>query len=262
MSLQDSRTSLPDSHPWERQTGRGSPPIKPAWRRTIPLACWAWLTGTVIGVSGCSKPDPPWRHQPDGSVVDESEPFLPGDRSGPWLGDASVGDQPAADGGSGQATPGSTVSRVGGLWVSCYGRFRPSGDPVKDVTRLGLMCGPVNGMTQQGDTVVGEVKTGTGPPGQPSAPIIAGQFQARAGGCYRIFAVAAPPIGDLDVTVRSSRGSHLTSDQTEDSWPIIDPERPFCSFEDDTFRIEVASGGKGGQFALQVWTLAGAGTKS
>ncbi len=246
MSLQDSRTE-------DEQAGGKPPSAWPSPRLLTLLGCWAWLTATTLAPTGCSKPDPPWSSQPDGSVVDESEPFLPGDRSGPWLGDASKGPRPASDGGTG----GSAVSRVGGLWVSCYGRFRPSGEPLKDVTRLGLMCGPVNGMTQQGDTVQGDIKGGAGRPGQPGPAIVASQFRARAGGCYRIFAVAAPSIRDLDVTVRSSRGSRLTSDQTEDGWPIVDPERPFCSFDDDTFRIEVASGGGSGRFALQVWTLAG-----
>ncbi|RLB53102.1 MAG: hypothetical protein DRI90_21505 [Deltaproteobacteria bacterium] len=232
----------------------------PDHRLVTRFGCWAWLTATALAASGCSKADPPWSHQPDGSVVDESEPFLPGDRSGPWLGDASIGNKKPSDGGTDGSTHSATVSRVGGLWVSCYGRFRPSGDPRKDVTRLGLMCGPVNGMTQQGDTLEGEVKAGAGPPGQPGSPTVTGQFEAQAGGCYRIFAVAAPPITDLDVTVRSSRGSHLTSDQTEDSWPIVDPERPFCSFDDDTFRVEVSAKGGAGRFALQVWTLAATGS--
>ncbi len=212
-----------------------------------------WIAALWTVGAGCSKTAPPWTHQPDGSVVDESEPFLPGDRSGPWLGDGSVGPAPPAD----SAAPRPPVSRVGGLWVSCYGRFKPAGDPVKDVTRLGLMCGPVNGMTRQGDTIRGSVEAGTGRPGQPGPPVLAGQFRAQAGSCYRLFAVAAPEVRDLDVTVRSSRGSRLTSDQTEDPWPIVDPERPFCSFSDDTFSIEVASGGGAGPFALQIWTLVG-----
>jgi hypothetical protein len=207
-------------------------------------------------LAGCSKTAPPWTQQPDGSVADESEPFLPGDRSGPWLGDASVGQPAPADGGS----PPRPVSRVGGLWVSCYGRFKPTGDPVKDVTRLGLMCGPVNGMTQQGDTIRGTVEATPGRRGQPSVPVLAGQLEARAGSCYRVFAVATPSVGDLDLTIRSSRGSRLTSDQTQDVWPIVDPERPFCSFDDDTFSIEVASRGGAGPFALQVWSMVGRGS--
>ncbi|MBW2458151.1 MAG: hypothetical protein JRI68_26845 [Deltaproteobacteria bacterium] len=245
MGLQDSRHAASAAGRARRQKPRAG----------LPGVCAAagWVAALCGVAAGCSKADPPWTHQPDGAVVDESEPFLPGDRSGPWLGDASVGQSPAGDSGTKQAP----VSRVGGLWVSCYGRFKPSGDPVKDVTRLGLMCGPVNGMTQQGDTIRGTVEPGTGRPGQPGVPILAGQFRVQAGNCYRIFAVAAPKVRDLDVTIRSSRGSRLTSDQTEDPWPIVDPERPFCSFEDDTFSIEVASGGAAGPFALQVWTLVG-----
>jgi len=245
MRLQDSRPPVsadPNAQRRERHL-----PLAPRVAATV----WA---ATLAGLApACSKAEPPWSQAPDGSVVDETEPFLPGDRSGPWLGDASVG-QPA---GSAEPAEPRRVSRVGGLWVSCYGRFKPTGDPVKDVTRLGLMCGPVNGMTQEGDTLRGTVEATTGRPGQPGVAVRAGTFPARAGSCYRVFAVAAPAVKDLDVTIRSSRGSRLTSDQTEDHWPIVDPERPFCSFDDDTFAVEVASGGGAGPFALQVWTLVG-----
>lgn len=245
MSLQDSRRAAAAAGWTGWHKSRARCPVRGA--------AAGWVVALCGVAAGCSKADPPWTQQPDGSVVDESEPFLPGDRSGPWLGDASVGQSPAVDSG----TKPLSVSRVGGLWVSCYGRFKPTGDPVKDVTRLGLMCGPANGMTQQGDTIRGTVEPGTGSPGQPGVPVLAGQFRAQAGHCYRIFAVAVPKVRDLDVTIRSSRGSRLTSDQTEDPWPIVDPERPFCSFEDDSFSIEVASGGAAGSFALQVWTLVG-----
>src|SRR6266516_1256834 len=45
---------------------------------------------------------------------------------------------------------------VGGSWVTCYGNYRPSSTPERDVTRLGLLCGPANGMMLVGSTVTGE----------------------------------------------------------------------------------------------------------
>ena len=215
----------------------------------------AWLAICLSLACGCDEQPRPWRGQPRGELVDESKPFLPGAQRQPLLGDAGLG---AFASEAGQDVPEvvedplrSRVSRVGGLWTSCYARFEPTEQPLKDVTRLGLMCGPLNGMTQIGGTFRGELK---------GAAAARHTFSARAGDCYRLFAVAAK-VEDLDVVVLSSRGSRLTSDQTDDNWPIVDPERPFCTFDDDTFTVELSSerrggdGARGGPYALQIWKL-------
>ena len=62
-------------------------------------------------------------------------------------------------------------------------------------------------------------------------------------------------IGDLDITVNSSRGSRLAADDTHDNWPLVEPDRPFCTFDDDTFAIEVSSKKGSGPYALEVWKL-------
>jgi hypothetical protein len=170
-------------------------------------------------------------------VRDESQPFLIPSQ-GPLFGDAGVED-------AGEETDPS--SRAGGLWVSCYARFAPSGQPLADVTRLGLLCGPPNGMRRLGDAFEGSVTPG-GKPGTHS-------MHARKGACYRIFAIAEDSVRDLDVTVRSSRDSRLATDNTDDAWPIVEPERPFCTFADDTFTVELSSGAGAGRYAAEVWEL-------
>ena len=193
--------------------------------------------------SACEPRQRPWQGQPDGGVIDESEPFLaPAKDASTWLGDASFADAGA------DPVPlplPRSVSRVGGLWVSCYGKFQPTGSPLDAVTKLGLMCGPVNGMQQLGTTFEGSA----------SASASKHTFAVKSGECYRVFAVAAASVDDLDVVVKSGRGTRLSADQTEDRWPIVDPERPLCSFEDDTFVAEVSSRKGRGAFALQVWRL-------
>jgi len=177
---------------------------------------------------------------------------LPGHRQEPLLGDAGF----MAAGGA-PATASAGIQRRapdghGGLWVACYEQFAVTGKPVHDVTRLGLMCGPVNGMTQLMQTQQGEVQpTDAGPPARGGSH----RFVARSGHCYRIFAVAATTIEDLDLTVRSSRGSRLTADDTDDRWPVVDRQRPFCSFQDDTFSVDVSADDGHGGYALQVWQL-------
>jgi hypothetical protein len=137
---------------------------------------------------------------------------------------------------------------VGGPWVRCYGDFRLSGDPLKDVTRLGLLCGPENGMSRLSpQAIVGNVVEGQ--------PAVSETFQARRGECYRIFAVASPTVTDLDVTVRSSRDMAIAADHGEDAWPIVQPDRPFCALEDDALRVEISARRGQGRFAAEVWVL-------
>ena len=103
------------------------------------------------------------------------------------------------------------VDPVGGSWVTCYGRYRPTSTPLRDVTRLGLMCGPMNGMKQVGETVTGVTD---------GATLFEHQFEARAGERFRLFAVGASEIADLGVEVRDRRGAPLASDHNGDRWPI------------------------------------------
>jgi hypothetical protein len=137
--------------------------------------------------------------------------------------------------------------RVGGPWVRCYGGFHPSGDPVKDVTRLSLLCGPENGMKRLSTSPL----EGSVTPGGP--PVTEG-FEARRGECYRVFAVAAE-VADLDVVIRSSRGTAIAADHGEDAWPIVQPDRPFCALESDHYTVEVSAKRGSGRFAAEVWVL-------
>jgi hypothetical protein len=143
------------------------------------------------------------------------------------------------------ATP---LVRIGGPWVQCYGSFHPAGDPVKDVTRLSLLCGPENGMRRLSKAPIeGAVTEGAAP--------ITTTFEARRGECYRVFAVADASVTDLDLTVRSSRGAPVAADHGEDAWPIVQPDRPFCPLEKDVYTLEIAAHRGQGRFAAEIWVL-------
>jgi hypothetical protein len=138
--------------------------------------------------------------------------------------------------------------RVGGPWVRCYGGFHPAGDPVKDVTRLSLLCGPENGMHRLSKRPIeGELRE--------AGPAVAEAFDAHRGECYRVFAVGAPSVADLDVVVRSSRGSAVAADHVDDRWPVVQPDRPFCPLEDDRYTVEISAKKGSGRFAAEVWVL-------
>lgn len=197
----------------------------------------------LVALLGCEEEAPrPWQKPPDRSVIDESKPFLPDQPDAALPLGTALG---SAEGGDDVDPP--KVSRVGGMWVSCYGRFHTSGKPTADVTRLAMVCGPENGMTRASELLRGSIiEDGTA----STHP-----FEAKRGECYRVFSVGGGDIGDLDVTVKSSRGSRLAADDTQDNWPIVEPDRPFCTFDDDTFVIEVTSEKGSGPYALEVWKL-------
>jgi len=196
-----------------------------------------------LALIGCEHEAPrPWQKPPDGTVIDESRPFLPekADAAQP-LGSALGSSHPGHD------LDPPRVSRVGGMWVSCYGRFHTSGKPAADVTRLAMLCGPENGMKRASELLRGNVVDGGTASRHP--------FEAKRGECYRIFSASGGDIGDLDINVNSSRGSRLAADDTHDNWPLVEPDRPFCTFDDDTFAIEVSSKKGSGPYALEVWKL-------
>lgn len=189
---------------------------------------------------GCDEPRA-WDGVPGGGVVDESRPFLGAAPDASWLGDG------AAPTTTSEVEDMRRVSPVGGLWVTCHGGFVATGEPERDLHRLTLMCGPVNGMSPHGDLLRGEVGGG-----EPAAF----SFEARDGHCYRIFAVAEAAVVDLNVAVLGSRGSRVAGDHGRDRWLIVHPDRPFCSFGDEPFTVEVTSGEGKGRFVGQIWSLA------
>ncbi|HMY17882.1 MAG TPA: hypothetical protein PKA58_16275 [Polyangium sp.] len=138
--------------------------------------------------------------------------------------------------------------RVGGPWVRCYGDFRLEGSLIADLTRLTMLCGPTNGMRRVSKKPFeGEVIEGGAPLSTP--------LDARRGACYRVFAVADATVTDLDVVVRSSRGTPIAQDHGEDRWPIVQPDRPFCPLENDAMTIELTARHGKGRAAAEVWML-------
>jgi hypothetical protein len=201
------------------------------------------LAGAVLLAGGCGRAPHPWEQADDAGEVAPSGSIR---RAGPLLGDAGSAPASSAD------DPVLPVP-VGGSWVRCYGHFKPAGEPKKDVTRLGLLCGPSNGMHQEGDVFEGPLTEGGAP--------IERKIEAKRGACYRVFAVGEASIQDLDVTLRSSRGSAIAADHGQDAWPIVQPDRPICALEDDRWAVEVRSKRGQGRFAAEIWALAPARPK-
>lgn len=204
----------------------------------------------ILALPGCEKRAHPWDQPDAGDARSSALSPPPPPLALPVISDAGEAADAAVEAPESPTPP----VRVGGPWVRCYGGFHPTGDPVKDVTRLSLLCGPENGMKRLSrETFAGAVREG--------GPGAAESFDARRGECYRVFAVAEPGVVDLDVAVRSSRGAAVAADHGEDAWPIVQPDRPFCPLEDDRYTVEVTAKRGAGRFAAEVWVLRTPGPK-
>jgi hypothetical protein len=148
--------------------------------------------------------------------------------------------------------PGSVLFADAGTFHKCYAGFSAGGDAALDVMRLGLLCGPVNGMKLLLDV------TGT-PAGASEQHVVA----VRAGDCLRVMAAVHRSIERFTVEVLGSEHGVLARGQGS-SWLILDSEHPFCSSEATSYRVLVTLSARadagpsrvapdGATYALQVW---------
>jgi hypothetical protein len=160
----------------------------------------------------------------------------------------------AADAASEAAEPPEPVladaghpAPVGGNWLRCYAHFQPRTDPNLDVMRLGMMCGPSNGMKKASADKDVELPAGGGAREH--------RWQAEAGDCYRIFAVGEPTIEDLDIEVLDPAGKRIAFDTSDDRWPIVKPDGAFCVFQPGPYRAVVRAQRGAGKYAIEIWRL-------
>ncbi len=81
------------------------------------------------------------------------------------------------------------------------------------------------------------------------------RWDAEAGDCYRIFAVGSPDIEDLDVEVFDPAGSQIAFDTSDDRWPVVKPDGPFCVWKDGQYRAVVQAQRGEGSYAVEIWRL-------
>ncbi|MEZ4224047.1 MAG: hypothetical protein R3B13_24070 [Polyangiaceae bacterium] len=203
-----------------------------------------WLLATAVLLLSCNRgregtPGP----QPAPSAGPSAVPEL---ESPAAVSPPTASAAPSAPAASAPAEAGHPAP-VGGLWLACYSGFAPRTQPKLDVMRLGLLCGPQNGMTKLTDTKEADVTEGG--KGREHA------FEAQAGDCYRIFAVAEPSVEDLDIEVLSPSGRRVAFDSSDDRWPVVKPDGPFCVTEDGVHRARVQAQRGHGRYAVEIWRL-------
>jgi hypothetical protein len=117
--------------------------------------------------------------------------------------------EPAVDGPSAPAPPAA----------SCYEGFAPSGSPRVDVVRLGTSCGPLSGLVELAKTSGVVDETGRG------ATL---RWDAERGDCFRLFVVAAEPVEDLRIDVKSKAAAVEVHVDVNRRWAVVGEDGPIC----------------------------------
>jgi hypothetical protein len=131
------------------------------------------------------------------------------------------------------------------FWSTCYVDFQPTADPVSDLDRLGFICG-----APRGYAAAAPIHVGSQAAEEPAERLL---FRAKKGRCYRLFAIGAAGVRDLDVSVIGPDGRLVAADLSKDRWSVVPPRGPWCPEEEGPFAVDVAVAEGQGPFALGVW---------
>jgi len=195
----------------------------------------------AFGVVGCPS-------RPSGSGSTQSEPAPSASVHAPVV-SASSDPRVGPSSGAIAAEPDVRSVRpepVGGKWLSCYAHFQPRTQPELDARRLGQLCGPPNGMRRVA-AAGSDVEEGSR--GREH------RWKVRSGECFRVFAVAEPAVADLDVEVFGPLGKRFAFDTTDDRWPVVKPDGPFCLVRAGEYRAVVRAQRGSGRYAIEIWRL-------
>lgn len=151
---------------------------------------------------------------------------------------------PASDPSSDE--PPTRAARTHNDWIDCYRGFQPSDDPIRDLDRLATACAAPAGMHALGPIHDG-AEQGVS---DPTARMV---FRARRGRCYRVFAVGAPGVEDLDLAIYDSAGKLAAADVSRDRFPVVPPRGPACADRDGVYTVAVAVTRGSGPYVMQVW---------
>jgi len=136
---------------------------------------------------------------------------------------------------------------VGGPWVTCYAHFRPESTVARDTLRLGMLCGPSNGMK-----ALGVVQTGAFDKDNDTHEH---DVLLKRGECVRAFAVAERSVAGFQVALIGPTGEVLATEQASDRWPVLQADRPVCVATEGTYKLRVRNGKGTGAYAVQGWRL-------
>lgn len=196
----------------------------------------SWTVALAVCAVGC-----PSKTNEEGRSLPAASTGQPGPSAVPVraAGGLSVSSAP-----NDEVSPGTWDGFTGGSYETCYAGFQPQGDAVKDVMRLGLLCGPYHGMREVRPGWVGDVS-----PEAPQAITI----QATRGACYRVVGVDEEAAGPMKVQISGSDGA-VVARSAPSRWVVLPARGLWCAESSGEYVARVSTTGSG-RVALQVWLL-------
>lgn len=128
--------------------------------------------------------------------------------------------------------------------AACHTGFAPSESPRVDVVRLGAACGPVSGLTELAKTTGVVDETGRG-------PVL--RWTAERGDCFRLFAVAAAPVEDVRVEIKTPHGEARIVESPSRRWAVVGEDAPFCAPREGQFEASFTAPAGRGEVVASVW---------
>jgi hypothetical protein len=129
-------------------------------------------------------------------------------------------------------------------WSRCATGFHPRSTPDVDVFRLGVLCGPSNGMVRWGPALTGWI----GEDGQE------GQHTMRveAGDCVRFAVVAGEDVEDLEVEIGPVAGGSepVILDRR---WALVPAQEPLCVRSAVNLTVMLRTHAGAGPYAVAGW---------
>jgi hypothetical protein len=140
--------------------------------------------------------------------------------------------------------PPTAVAGQSPLWTTCLEHFEPNAAPHVDVLRLGMLCGPPNGLSL--------LARASGQVDEARKPFTY-QWEAERGDCFRVFGVAEEPVEDLEVEVFGPHRERLFLENQNRRWVVATENGPFCAPKEGTFEAQFSTHGGHGTVAISVW---------
>jgi hypothetical protein len=142
---------------------------------------------------------------------------------------------PAMDGGAGAASG----------WSRCARGFHPRATPDVDVFRLGMLCGPSNGMLRWGPVLTGEV----GEDGQEGKHAV----RVEAGSCVQFAVVAGEHVEELELDLGPEEAPAEPPVIRERRWALVPEEGPLCVSRATTLNIALRTHAGSGPYVIAGW---------
>jgi hypothetical protein len=215
--------------------------------RTVSLLA---VVGTTVAtaLAACGGGEKPPVVPPPQASTDVVASAAPSASAAP-VASASVSAPPPA--------PTSTVAttKSDATWASCHQKYQGAGrdfvhgskDVAKDVGAMADGCKVATKLKLVGKTLTGDLAEHGAPQSFP--------LEAKAGHCYRVYAMASDGLKDLDVVLKDSAQIVVGQDSTDDPSPVVSEDGAVCFSKDDKASVVVTLDAPGkGSFALQIWS--------